>query len=83
MIILVTIEGTKYLVDVGIGPTGSVFPVPLVHNHISSNIEPQQIRLVYEPIPDTTDTSLKWWVYQHRHAAGLPWIPTYCFQETE
>jgi arylamine N-acetyltransferase len=83
MIILVTIQGTRYLIDVGVGTTGSVFPIPVLHDQVSSNIEPQQIRLVYESIPDATDSNLKWWIYQHRHAPDKPWIPTYCFQEIE
>lgn len=83
MIILVAIEGMKYLVDVGNGSTGSVSPLPLIHAEISQNIGPQEKRLVYESIPDLTDSSQKFWIYQHRNATDLPWIPTYCFQETE
>ena len=83
MIILVAIEGMKYLVDVGNGSTGSVSPLPLVHNEISQNVRSQEKRVVYESIPDLTDSSQKFWIYQHRNATDLPWIPTYCFRETE
>jgi len=79
----VVIEGVKYLVDVGNGSTGSVSPLPLVHDEIFQNIGPQELRLVYGTIPDLTDSSQKFWIYQHRNGPKLPWIPTYCFKETE
>ncbi|TVY84787.1 Arylamine N-acetyltransferase [Lachnellula suecica] len=73
----------KYLVDVGTGATGATAPLPLIHDEVSPNIGPQDKRLVYDSIPDVTDSNQKLWVYQHRNGKEKPWTPTYCFQETE
>src|ERR1700710_2070824 len=83
MLHIVTIQGKRYMVDVGFGPSGPTHPLPLVENEISVNVGEQQMRLIYDTIPDFTDSSQKLWIYQLRNAADLPWLPTYAFTEME
>ena len=83
MLNIVTIEGKRYYVDVGFGSSGPTHPMPLVQNEISTNVGDQEMRLIQTCIPDLTNPSQKLWEYQHRNGADQPWLPTYCFMETE
>ena len=86
MVSIVTIAGTKYLVDVGFGSNGPAAPVPLVHNHTRIKILPENSEmLTREHIPDNThkgDAQLLW-VYSFRYSASSAWLPAYCFSEIE
>jgi arylamine N-acetyltransferase len=79
MLNIVTIEGKRYVLDVGNGSTGSVRPLPLVPDEISVNVGVQEIRLLHTSIPDFTHSNNKLWVYEHRNSPEKPWTPTYCF----
>ncbi|KAK2591993.1 hypothetical protein QQS21_010329 [Conoideocrella luteorostrata] len=83
MLNIVTIAGTRYLVDVGFGSNGPTCPLPLAENRIVVNVGQQEMRLQYKGIPDLTQTSQKLWVYQFRNGADQPWLPSYAFSEME
>jgi arylamine N-acetyltransferase len=80
---LVTIDGAKYILDGGYGGNGPCRPIPLIHGNIVRQVEPAQMRLVYEVIPQHLDRSQRVWVCQHRYDLNAEWIPIYCFVETE
>ena len=80
---LITIAGRRYVVDGGFGGNGPSCPVALDHGVASTQIEPAQTRVMFEPIPDNVDQSQKVWVFQHRHQKDGPWIPMYCFVDLE
>lgn len=83
MINLVTIEGRRYLVDVGFGATGPDHPLPLTPDHISDGISPLQLRLEFKKLPQHRDPSQRVWVYEHRESESEPWVEGYSFTETE
>lgn len=83
MLNIVTIEGKRYVIDVGFGSSGPTHPLPLIENEISCNVGQQEMRLIHTSIPDFTMSSQKLWVYEHRNAVDQPWLPTYAFSEME
>jgi arylamine N-acetyltransferase len=83
MLNIVTIEGKKYIVDVGFGSSGPTHPLPLIENEISTNVGDQEMRLLHDTIPDFTQSRQKLWIYQHRNGIDRPWLPTYAFSEME
>ena len=83
MINIVTVDGTKYLVDVGFGKNGPTRPMPLVDGIICNGIRPQSLKLQYTNIPENTDPFQRLWVYQYRKDDESPWLIQYCFTELE
>jgi arylamine N-acetyltransferase len=83
MLNIVTIEGKKYVQDVGFGSSGPTRPLLLVENEISTNVGDQEMRLMHDTIPDFTHSNQKLWLYQHRNGVDQPWLPTYAFSEME
>jgi arylamine N-acetyltransferase len=90
MVNIVTIEGNQFLVDVGHGSAGPHHPVPLKPGYSAINIGEQTIRLTQENIPDlltsksaSSSAPQQLWLYSYRHQDDGPWIPAYCFSETE
>ncbi|RDW76001.1 hypothetical protein BP5796_06822 [Coleophoma crateriformis] len=83
MLNIVYIDGKRYVLDVGFGSSGPTFPLPLVENEISVNVGSQEMRLIYDTIPDFTKSDRKLWQYQHRNTSDQPWAPTYAFSELE
>jgi len=76
-------DGLKYMVDVAFGGDGAIKPIPLVHGHVIQNLGTQQIRLIYDNIPEQTDKSKKLWVYQYRNDPKLAWNSFYAFPDIE
>lgn len=83
MLNIVTIDGKRYMVDVGFGSAGPTHPLLLEHDDVSTNVGEQEIRLVHGNIPDLTDPRQRLWQYEHRNKSNDAWIPTYCFTELE
>jgi arylamine N-acetyltransferase len=83
MLNIVTIDNKKYVVDVGFGSSGPTYPLPLIENEVSINVGDQEMRLMYDTIPDFTRSSQKLWLYQHRNSPTQAWQPTYAFSEME
>lgn len=83
MILIVTIDGQKFMVDVGFGSNGPTSPLPLQEDAPALLIPPGEMRLVKEPLAEFVDKSQKVWVYQARHNSESTWIPHYSFSEIE
>ncbi|CAK1365155.1 unnamed protein product [Cercospora beticola] len=94
---LVTIAGTKYLLDGGFGAQGPSRPMPLHHREVLTQIYPAQMRLIFDTIPQNLNSSHKVWQYQFRYSSPSPrsspatspdrrqepWQTMYCFPDIE
>jgi arylamine N-acetyltransferase len=57
--------------------------MPMIDGYVIQNIGTQELRLVYDNIPGQINTSEKFWIYQYRNQAHLPWNSFYCFPGLE
>lgn len=71
------------MVDVGFGGDQATKPVPLVHGHAITNLGSQEIRLIWDTIPQQLDQTKKLWIYQYRNSTSADWNSFYCFGEFE
>ncbi|KAI9732674.1 MAG: DUF1279 super [Cirrosporium novae-zelandiae] len=76
-------DGVKYMLEVGYGGDGATKIIPLVDNHVIQNIGTQEMRLIYDNIPQQVDKSMKLWICQYRNGPDRPWDSLYCFSEIE
>lgn len=83
MINIVNNANQRYIVDVGFGSPGPMHPLALIRDEISINVGHQSMKLTKSNIPDNTNPDQQLWCYQQRHSNDQPWIPSYCFTETE
>ena len=84
MINIVTIDETKYHVDVGFGGNGPVVPMPLERSGVvREHIKPAAARLQWRNIPGNTDPNQRLWVFEHRQDENSDFTMTYCFTELE
>ncbi|KAL2798352.1 hypothetical protein BJX66DRAFT_44805 [Aspergillus keveii] len=83
MVLIVTIDQRRYMVDVGFGNNVPTRPLPLEENTVSINIAPSEMRLIKEPLPESVDQTQKFWIYQIRFSSNSVWIPIYAFSEVE
>ncbi|BCS24571.1 arylamine N-acetyltransferase family protein [Aspergillus puulaauensis] len=83
MVIIVTVDNKKYMVDVGFGNNVPTRPLPLEENTTTVNIAPTDMRLVKEALPEAVDKSQKFWIYQIRFDPESNWAPLYAFSEVE
>ncbi|KAI9700019.1 MAG: N-terminal acetyltransferase [Candelina mexicana] len=83
MVNIVTIEGQRYMVDVGFGSNGPTHPLPLVHDEVTYGIGPQEVRLLHTRIEQHTDPTQKTWVFEHHNDKQSPWMAAYSFTELE
>ncbi|RAH43265.1 arylamine N-acetyltransferase family protein [Aspergillus brunneoviolaceus CBS 621.78] len=83
MVLIVTIDGEKYAVDVGFGSNGPTCPLPLQHGSARVNIAPSEMQLIYDTLPEFVDQTQKVWIYQVRYARDSTWMPMYSFSEVE
>lgn len=84
MVNLVTIEGKKYLVDVGFGAQEATQPVPLEDGHEVTTIAPTRGRLELKHIGKQVtkdDPAQRLWVWMSRK--GAEWEDMYSFSEAE
>lgn len=88
MVNLVTIDGVKYLVDVGFGSREPTAPVPLVHGYEFVNMAPRRCRLEFRPPPrrgsaGAGDPAQHVWVYSAKEDDEAGWEDVYSFTEAE
>ncbi|RAL03953.1 arylamine N-acetyltransferase family protein [Aspergillus ibericus CBS 121593] len=83
MVLIVLIEGDKYMVDVGFGTNGPTSPLLLKPDFVSVCMAPTEMRLVYDALPEYVDQTQKVWIYQIRYTPDSNWIPMYSFLGTE
>ncbi|KAM0250522.1 hypothetical protein ACHAQJ_008573 [Trichoderma viride] len=81
---IVTINQTRYLVDVAFGSYGAFRPVPLIAGFEFDNILPRRGKLEFRPLAQSTSPSTQsLWIYSSQQDSSSPWIERYCFTETE
>lgn len=78
-------NGERYALDVSFGGDGPTKPMPLVHGASLQNLGTQEIRLVYEHLPQHAhpESQPKHWIYQYRNSAEKEWNSYYAFPEFE
>lgn len=82
MVNIVTIQGKRYMVDVGFGTGQATHPLPLVDREPTLNVRPsQQVRLRWDAISQAENKDAKLWIFERQDKADGPWIPTYCFPD--
>lgn len=82
MVNIVTIQGKRYMVDVGFGTGQATHPLPLVDREPAMNVRPsQQVRLRWDAISEAENKDAKLWIFERQDKADGPWIPTYCFPD--
>ncbi len=89
MLIFITVEGQKYVVDVGFGAGNALAPVPLKEGE-EVPCQPGMIgRVVRRPLAASTQTPKEeWWVFQNKilgkeDLGEKGWTNAYCFNEME
>ncbi|EMC94018.1 hypothetical protein BAUCODRAFT_26240 [Baudoinia panamericana UAMH 10762] len=80
---IVTIAGTKYLLDGGFGPQAPPRPCLVEEGLVQTQIAPAQMRVMYECIDEFRDKTQRIWIYQHRKDDHSDWQPMYCFSDME
>lgn len=83
MVNLVSVSGTRYLVDVGYGAQDATVPVPLRDGVEFDNVPPCRGRLEYRALAQHSDPEQRAWVYSSREGPGEPWKEMYAFAEME
>ncbi|KAK1961325.1 N-acetyltransferase [Colletotrichum sublineola] len=86
MLNLVTIDGQRYMVDVGFGKGSAVAPVPLRKEDSGTEfttIAPLRGKLVYERLEQNTDPGQRMWVYYSTDSVDGPFRQRNCFTEQE
>jgi arylamine N-acetyltransferase len=82
MVNIVTIQGQRYMVDVGFGTGQATHPLPLVDRSPSMNVRPSRlVRLRWDAISEAMNKDAKLWIFERQDKADGPWIPTYCFPD--
>lgn len=80
---IVTIKGTRYMVDVGFGANGPSDYLSLEVEVEHTHVQPARMRLVREPILQNANQDCKVWIYQHKINDEAEWAPMYCFVDFE
>lgn len=83
MVNLVTISGTRHLVDVGFGSHGATRPIPLQHGIEFPIVDTIRGKLEYRALDMHTDKSQRLWVFSSREEDTDPWRENYAFAELE
>lgn len=86
MVNLVTIDGKKYLVDVGFGSKEPVQPVPLESGYEFVGIPPTRCRLDLRHLPQhshSSDDNQRVWVYSAKADDATEWEEMYSYTEME
>ncbi|KGQ01687.1 hypothetical protein PAAG_11532 [Paracoccidioides lutzii Pb01] len=83
MILIVTIKGKKYMVDVGFGPNGPTRPVPLEENKPLTSFIPAHVKMIKDNIKPNVDQSQRLWIYQTQPNPESGWRDAFCFYEIE
>ncbi|MCJ1315679.1 N-terminal acetyltransferase [Xylographa vitiligo] len=83
MVNFVTLNGAKYVSDVGFGARGQSAPLALAADVPVTNIAPASARLVRAALPAQLDPTQRLWLYQTRPGPAAAWEDGYAFAETE
>ena len=83
MVNIITLDGKRYMVDVGFGANGATEPLPLEDGLEVAGISPVIMRLVHQNIPNNTNDHQHLWIYQRKDIASQGWKHVICFGELE
>ncbi|KAJ5109001.1 hypothetical protein N7456_005676 [Penicillium angulare] len=83
MILIVIIDGSKYMIDVGFGNNCATAPLPLKEGAVATNIAPSEMRLIRDSLDECINQDQKVWIYQTRHNPDSNWMPSICFSDVE
>lgn len=59
--------------------SGTISPVPLIHEIVVPGTGSQQFRLLNQPLKYQTNRSLLFWLLQTKHTSADPWLDIYAF----
>ena len=84
--IIVTIDGTEYLVDVGFGGNGPTRPIPIfkdgkIISQPVPGVLPEEHRVVKGPLPGGNKRGYEVWHLQHRRNQQTDWRSIYAFDK--
>jgi hypothetical protein len=87
-VLICTLEsGEEYVLDVSFGGDGPIHPLRLVENSAVLNLGTQEVRYVYETLPQNAPrrytSPQKYWIYQYRNGPDKPWNGFYAFGKQE
>ncbi|KAK1243477.1 hypothetical protein MKX07_004105 [Trichoderma sp. CBMAI-0711] len=81
---IITINQTRYLVDVAFGSYNIFHPIPLTRNLEFDNIAPRRGRLEFRALAQSTCPSTQSvWVYSSQDDPSAEWVERYCFTDME
>ncbi|KAJ5777566.1 hypothetical protein N7520_000812 [Penicillium odoratum] len=83
MLLIVVIDGEKYMVDVGFGNNCATAPLPLQEGATATNIGTSEMRLVRDSLIEFSNKEQKVWIYQTRYNPTSVWVPNICFSDVE
>ncbi|KAJ5935123.1 hypothetical protein N7466_004670 [Penicillium verhagenii] len=84
MLLIVVIEGKKYLVDVGFGNNCAVAPLLLREGETAPHIgNDSEMRLIKDTLDEFVNKAQKVWIYQTRYNPTSDWVPNFCFSDVE
>ena len=79
MVLIVTIEGQRFLVDTGFGIDNIIQPLPLVAGPVLPGVRPMSYRLLHKPIRSLQKRDFKYWVLQLQKEDGDDFMDCYAF----
>ncbi|RPA78527.1 cysteine proteinase [Ascobolus immersus RN42] len=79
---ILTLDGQRYLLDVGFGNQNLLRPIPLIPDNVIRTETGFEMKVQHEPIPNSL-TGQKFWIYNFRDFDAEAWTQGYCFGETE
>lgn len=79
---IITVNSTRYLIDVGYGADGPCCPLPLISGTVQAGLPGQQLRLEKKNLPQHTDPTQMVWVYSQRREPE-EWQEIYHFPDVE
>jgi arylamine N-acetyltransferase len=84
-VIITTIKGKKYLVDVGFGSTTPLHPIPLdpSSDTVYGSVPGAELRLVHRNIDPNTDEGQRLFILESRVKDKPEWQGCYCFDTLE
>ncbi|KAF3933576.1 hypothetical protein ABW19_dt0204682 [Dactylella cylindrospora] len=71
------------MIDVGFGGDGATKPIPLISGEIVHNLGTQEVRLINDLFPNSTEPAQKFWFYEYRNRKEQDWNRFYGFPELE
>ena len=85
VVLIVTLNGVEYLVDIGLPHDGLTAPLPIFDGAMidtpMNGVLPGQNRIQMTEIPESRRKNHKVWTLQHRSSPSAPWKRLYTFEK--